>query len=408
MIKFLDQDYLNRLKFNRIEMSKNCFGRWVSVLVLFVGIFLGGFSAFANPLDSVNYPLVEKFPKRPEAKQTNVISPYTNFVTDALRQAEPAVVQINVSRTLTNTVPNVLRPFLGGVRPVPPSAPIIRGVGSGFVIDANGLILTNAHVVDTADVVSVSFQDGRTFDGQVLGADPITDVAVVKIDANKLSVIPIGNSDLVEQGQWAIAIGNPLGLQETVTVGVISAVDRTAQDIGIPDKRIGFLQTDAAINPGNSGGPLLNQQGEVIGINTAIIGQAQGLGFAIPINTARAIANQIITQGKVEHPYIGIRMIPLTSELAQQINKTQNDFKIKTDQGILIVDVTQGSPAAQAGLKVGDVIDNINDRRVRETKVVQALINDNGVNHPLTIELQRNGQQRTVTVRPASLPNQMS
>ncbi|WP_157867382.1 trypsin-like peptidase domain-containing protein [Gloeothece citriformis] len=391
---------------------KSHFWRSLLGLVLFLGICLSGLTAFssplkAEPLDSVDYPLVEKVPNGPEVQPPNLSSLYTNFVTNALKQAEPAVVQINVSRTLNN-LPNVLRPFLGGVRPIPPTAPIIRGVGSGFVIDPKGLILTNAHVVDTADVVSVSFQDGRTFDGEVLGADPITDVAVVKIDARDLAVVPIGNSDLVKQGQWAIAIGNPMGLQETVTVGVISAIDRTASDLGIFDKQIGFLQTDAAINPGNSGGPLLNEKGEVIGINTAIIGQAQGLGFAIPINTASAIAQQLITKGKVDHPYIGIKMIPLTAQIAQQINRSQKDFKINSNEGILIVDVTPRSPAAQAGLQVGDVIQKMNNRPVTETTVVQTIINDNGIEHPLKLEVQRNGQQKTVTVRPEPIPSQVS
>src|SRR5919202_1353056 len=164
---------------------------------------------------------------------------------------------------------------------------IERGTGSGFVIGGDGVILTNAHVVEGADTVNVTLKDGRSFQGQVLGADKVTDVAVVKIEANNVPVVAIGNSDKLLSGEWAIAIGNPLGLDNSVTAGIISATGRSSSDVGVPDKRIGFIQTDAAINPGNSGGPLLNASGEVIGMNTAIIQGAQGLGFAIPINTAK-------------------------------------------------------------------------------------------------------------------------
>ncbi|KYC35426.1 serine protease [Scytonema hofmannii PCC 7110] len=264
------------------------------------------------------------------------VDPESNFVTEAVEKVESAVVQVNVSRALGGDVPDVLKPFLGGVRAAPPSAQILRGIGYGFVIDSAGLILTNAHVVDEADTVTVSFQDGRILKGKVLGKDPVTDVAVIQVQAeNKLPTVVMGDSDKVRQGQWAIAIGNPLGLQETVTVGVISGTERSSVDIGIPDKRIGFIQTDAAINPGNSGGPLLNALGEVIGINTAIIGGTQGLGFAIRINGAAVIAQQLITMGKVEHPYIGIQMVTLNSQVKQQINNAFNSkIQVEDEQGI--------------------------------------------------------------------------
>jgi serine protease Do len=254
----------------------------------------------------------------PEIILDNSISSPTeqvNFVTAVTKIVEPAVVQVNVSRALNGVL---LRPFFGRPPADFPSQPTLQGVGSGFVIDADGLIMTNAHVVNQANTVTISFQDGRLLDGEVLGKDPVTDIAVIKVPANDLPAVKIGDSDRVEQGQWAIAIGNPLGLQETVTVGVISATHRFSRDLGIPDQRIGFIQTDAAINPGNSGGPLLNAKGEVIAVNSAIIGGTQGLGFAIPINTAQKIAQQLITQGKVEHPYIGI-------ELTLSIDKVLNE-----------------------------------------------------------------------------------
>ena len=186
----------------------------------------------------------------------------------------------------------------------PPEQKVQRGIGSGFIISQDGHILTNAHVVERADKVSVVLRDGRRFAGKVLGADPVTDVAVVDIEGTNLPTVKLANSDNIVVGQWAIAIGNPLGLNNTVTQGIISATGRSGSHIGVNDKRLDFLQTDTAINPGNSGGPLLNAQGEVVGVNTAIIGRAQGLGFAIPINTAQRVANQLITTGRVEHPYI--------------------------------------------------------------------------------------------------------
>jgi serine protease Do len=206
-----------------------------------------------------------------------------NFIVAAAEKAGSAVVRIDSSRTFSNRTTR----YGNGV---------MRGIGSGFIIQSDGLILTNAHVVDGADTVTVTLKDGRNFRGRVVGKDEQTDVAVVKIQANNLPSVTIGNSNQLKPGEWAIAIGNPLGLDNTVTVGIISATNRAASDVGAPNRSINFIQTDAAINPGNSGGPLLNQQGQVIGINTAIIGHAQGLGFAIPINTAQQIANQLIAR----------------------------------------------------------------------------------------------------------------
>ena len=196
-------------------------------------------------------------------------------------------------------------------------------------------------------------------------------------------------------------------MQETVTVGVISATARSGSDIGVSDKRIGFIQTDAAINPGNSGGPLLNARGQVIGINTAIIGGAQGLGFAIPIDTAQQIAQQLITQGKVQHPYLGIQMVPLTPEIKQKINNNPNsDIRVTADQGIVIVGVVEGSPADAAGLRPGDIIQSINNQPVTKAEDVQQLLDKSGVGSQLQIALQRNTQTLELVVTPKALPAQ--
>lgn len=330
-----------------------------------------------------------------------------NFVTAALNKAEAAVVQVNVSRSLagTRSVPGPLKPFLGGGQPVPSNSRVVRGIGSGFVIDSDGLLLTNAHVVNEADTVTVSFQDGRILEGQVLGKDPVTDVAVIQVQAENLPTVTLRDSDTVRQGQWAIAIGNPLGLQETVTVGVISGIERSSAAIGIPDKRVGFIQTDAAINPGNSGGPLLNAAGDVIGINTAILQGAQGLGFAIPINTAQQVAQQLITTGQVEHPYIGVQMATLNAQVKQFINTSPNsDMQVEADQGILVVQVQRNSPAAKAGVRAGDVIQRVADQPVTEATKVQRLIETVGVGGKLPVTLQRNEQTVELIIQPEQLP----
>jgi S1-C subfamily serine protease len=283
----------------------------------------------------------------------------------------------------------------------------VRGTGSGFIFNAGGQILTNAHVVDGADTVSVRLKDGRTFEGKVLGQDLVTDVAVIQIQANDLPAVTIGNSDVLQPGEWVIAIGNPLGLDNTVTAGIISATDRSASDVGVPDRRVGFIQTDTAINPGNSGGPLLNARGEVIGMNTAIISGAQGLGFAIPINTVQNIAQQLVTKGAVEHPYLGVQMVTLTPEVKQQLEiESGGQIKVAADQGILIIRVVPDSPAARAGLRAGDVIQTINNQPVTTTEQVQQIVESSSVGSQLQVQVQRNGQTAQVAVRLASLPVQ--
>ncbi len=334
--------------------------------------------------------------------------PETSFITRAVERSEEAVVQVNVSRNLGGNIPDIFRPFAGGPMGASPGR-VLQGLGSGFVINSDGLILTNAHVVSQADRVTVTLQDGRILEGEVLGADPVTDVAVIQVQAENLPVVTVGNSDKVRQGQWAIAIGNPLGLQETVTVGVISGTERSSMAIGVPDKQVGFLQTDAAINPGNSGGPLLNSKGEVIGVNTAIIGGAQGLGFAIPINTAEAIAEQLIAEGKVEHPYIGVQMVALNPTIAQQINQSPNtNIRVEQEEGILVLDVARGAPAAKAGLRSGDVIQAINGQPIHEAPEIQRIINEAGVGGKVEMNVARGDRTVALTVKPETLPNQHS
>ncbi len=331
-----------------------------------------------------------------------------NFIATAAQRVGPAVVRINATRKVPNPISDalknpLLRRFFGEDEQPIPEERIERGTGSGFILSQDGELLTNAHVVADTETVQVTLKDGRTFEGKVVGVDSVTDVAVVKIPGNKLPTVRLGNSQNLIPGEWAIAIGNPLGLDNTVTIGIISATDRTSAQVGVPDKRVSFIQTDAAINPGNSGGPLLNAQGEVIGVNTAIRADAQGLGFAIPIETAARIANELFTKGHVEHPFLGIEMTDLTPAKKQQINQ-ENQLNIQQDVGIVIKTVLENSPAKQAGLRPGDVIQKINRKPVITTAQVQKLVESSTVGDILQIEVNRNGQTQTFKVQSGVYP----
>jgi len=330
----------------------------------------------------------------------------TNFVTAVVDEVSPAVVRVNVKRVVDTEVPDIFNNpfferFFGDSIPRRSQKRVKEGLGSGVIISSDGQILTNAHVVNKADQVTVALKDGRTLDGKVLGTDPLTDIAVIDIDAENLPTVSLGNSENVKPGQWAIAIGNPLGLNETVTVGVISATGRPSSAIGVSDKRVDFIQTDAAINPGNSGGPLLNARGEVIAINTAIIGQAEGLGFAVPINTAKDISQQIIETGEVVYPYVGIRMVTLTPEIKQRLPQ---ELQIAADSGVLVVETVQGSPAREAGLKPGDIIREINGKPVQKSEQVQRLIQEQAVGDRVSMLIERKGETQEITVQLEQLP----
>lgn len=333
-----------------------------------------------------------------------------NFIALAVEKVGPAVVRIDASRKVSNDLPAafknpLFRRFFGDDLPEPQER-VERGTGSGFILSTDGQILTNAHVVAGTDTVEVTLKDNRTFQGKVVGTDPVTDVAVIKVDANNLPMVKLGQSKTLIPGQWAIAIGNPLGLDNTVTAGIISAIGRSSSQVGVPDKRVSFIQTDAAINPGNSGGPLLNDQGEVIGINTAIRADAQGLGFAIPIETAQRVAEQLFAKGKVEHPFLGIQMADLTPTLRKELSE-EPDFKVKInqDEGVLIVRVMDNSPAAQASLKEGDIIQKIDGQQVKSAADVQSRVENSRIGQSLQMEILREGQPKTIEVRPGAFPN---
>ncbi|MCG6138652.1 MAG: trypsin-like peptidase domain-containing protein [Nostoc sp. LLA-1] len=331
-----------------------------------------------------------------------------NFIASAVQQVGPAVVRINATRKVANPISDalknpLLRRFFGEDEQPIPRERIERGTGSGFILSENGELLTNAHVVADTDTVQVTLKDGRTFKGKVVGVDPITDVAVVKIPETKLPTVKLGNSQNLIPGQWAIAIGNPLGLDNTVTIGIISATDRTSAQVGVPDKRVSFIQTDAAINPGNSGGPLLNAQGEVIGVNTAIRADAQGLGFAIPIETAARIANELFTKGRAEHPFLGIEMTDLSPTTRRELNR-EKDLDIQSETGVVIKGVMDNSPAQEAGLLPGDVIQKINGRPVKIAAQVQKQVESSTVGDILKVEVSRSGKIQTFKVQSGTYP----
>ncbi len=337
-----------------------------------------------------------------------------NFVSKVVQDVGPAVVRINASRTVATNQQNIpsffndpfFREFFGGQIPQPqrPNQKIQQGTGSGFIISDDGKIITNAHVVEGANQVTVNLKDGRVLEGKVLGSDSLTDLAVIQIQAENLPVVQLGNSDDLIIGEWAIAIGNPLGLDNTVTTGIISATGRSSSQIGVGDKRLDFIQTDAAINPGNSGGPLLNAKGEVIGINTAIIKNAQGLGFAIPINRAAEIGQTLIAEGKVEHPYIGISMVSLNDQTKPRLNQQSQGLNLTNEEGVLIVRVMPNSPAQKAGLKSGDIIKSIEGVEVKESSQVQRQVALRKVGGELILNLNRDSQDIDVSVQLGVLP----
>jgi serine protease Do len=332
-----------------------------------------------------------------------------NFVVGVVQKVGSAVVRIDSARTVSSQRSPELedpffRRFFGDRVPSQPRQRVERGSGSGFIINSSGQILTNSHVVNGADIVTVTLKDGRSFNGKVLGEDPVTDVAVINIDAKNLPTLGLGNSDALQPGEAVIAIGNPLGLNNTVTSGIVSATGRSSRDIGASDKRVDYIQTDAAINPGNSGGPLLNVRGQVIGMNTAIISGAQGLGFAIPINTAQRIAQELIANGKVEHPYLGIQMVTLTPEIRERIiNELGDRINLTADKGVLLINVVPRSPAAIAGLRSGDVIRSINNQPVNSIEEVQKIVENSKIGTPLPMQIERNGQITPIAVSPAPL-----
>ena len=294
-------------------------------------------------------------------------------ITEAQRTAEEETI-IRVARTATPAVVSVSRR---------------GGSGSGVIVRADGIIITNAHVVGTARNVEVRTADGRTFTGTVLGTDEDVDTAIVRISARNLPVAPLADSDRLEVGQLAIAIGNPLGLERTVTRGVVSAINRDPRGVDIA---AGLIQTDAAINPGNSGGPLLDSSGRVIGINTAILAGTTGLGFAIPINVAVDVMEQIVATGRVRRAGLGIGPRDITPEIARY-------FRLPIEEGVVVLSVAPNSAAARAGIEVEDFIVGVDGQKIDSTTALQRILRAKRPGDTVTVDIVRGTERRKVSVR---------
>ena len=345
-----------------------------------------------------------------QSPAANAVLSRQSFVADAVRRSGPAVVTIDTERTVVvpgrQVMPSfpfmdpLLRQFFGlpqGGGAIPPSQRTERGQGSGFIYDPSGLLLTNAHVVEGSTRVMVGLSDGRRVEGTVVGADRVTDLAVVRLGGGGAwPVAPLGNSEALQVGDWVIAVGNPFGLDQTVTLGIVSSLNRNAAKLGITDKRLELIQTDAAINPGNSGGPLLDADGAVVGINTLVrSGPGAGLGFAIPINRARSIAQQLVSKGSVSHAMIGVGLDAVRSSSGAQAS------------GALVRSVMPAGPAARAGLRVGDVITAAADQAVRDPAQLTQLVERNGVGRSMELTVQRQGQTLRLQVTPVELSSLM-
>ena len=307
-----------------------------------------------------------------------------------------------VSKKVTPSVVNISTiSRKKAVRPFPDMPPLFeeffggggrprqdRSLGSGFIISRDGYIVTNEHVVRDAESIRVKLSNDKIHEARIVGADPKTDIAVIKINATDLPAAVLGDSDRLEVGQWAIAIGNPFGLERSMTVGVISATGRS--NVGIESIE-NFIQTDASINPGNSGGPLLNINGEVVGINTAIVAAGQGIGFAIPTNMARPIISQLVDKGKVTRAWLGVSIRPVTEEVAKATG-------LAKPQGALVAELYEGGPADRGGMQPGDIIIAFGGSEVKDPSHLQQLVAEARIGSAVRTTVLRNGNRLVLSV----------
>ena len=368
--------------------------KYLNCFVLFVLIFSN--FRFDTPIHSS------------EALQVTSENPQKqSFVSRALQLSGNAVVTIETERKVLSASEGVFPPeilndryferFFGLRGLQVPRSRIEKGQGSGVIFSKEGLVLTNAHVIEKTDQLIVGLSDGRRVIGNVVGEDSLTDLAVIKLQSKgPWPAAKLGDSDNLKVGDWAIAVGNPFGLENTVTLGIISNLNRDVAQLGISDKRVDLIQTDAAINPGNSGGPLLNFKGEVIGINTLIrSGPGAGLGFAIPINRARKIAKDLITSGRAKHPMIGVT---LSSNIKQKSN-----FLSQRESGAIIKYLMPNGPAEKGGLKVNDLIISINNKKISTPADVVQEINKNNLRSTLKIKILRKNIESIKYIKPIDI-----
>jgi serine protease Do len=352
---------------------------WIVYLVvgIIIGSIIGGiFGTFIVFKSPTLFPWVanQSIGTQTGSNQTTVQVP-TNLV-DIQSQVEEIANKISPAVVKIVSTTQIIDPFFFQIIPQ-------QGLGSGVIIRSDGLILTNNHVIADATKIEVTLSNGKTYKGEVLGTDPTSDLALVKINATDLPAATLGDSSKAKVGEFVIAIGNPYGLDHTVTLGVISAVERNI-DTG-DSTMYGVIQTDAAINPGNSGGPLVNLKGEVIGINTMIYQNAQGLGFAVSSNTAKRVIDSILKTGSVKWPYLGVKVTTMTQELA-------NAYNIKYTEGAFVADVVVGSPAYIAGIRKYDIITAVNDKAIKTSDDLISTIRNYSPNDKVNITVSRNGK----------------
>ncbi|MGC2661486.1 MAG: DegQ family serine endoprotease [Bryobacteraceae bacterium] len=356
-------------------------------------------------------PLALAAGKALDDPQINLLEQENNAYEQIIGSVAPSIVYVRTEQIVkADQSPMLMDPlfrqFFGGPSPQVPSEQKEHALGTGVVFDPNGYIVTNNHVIDHASSIEVMLPDHRMFKGKLVGADPDTDIAVVKIDARGLSAVALGDSSTLHVGDTVMAFGNPFGLNFTVTRGTVSALGRSEGGIeAVQD----FIQTDAAINPGNSGGALVDVRGEMVGINTAILsgdsgpegeGGFIGIGFAIPMNMAKRVMESLVASGKVTRGYMGVTIGPVTEDLAQE-------FKVPDTAGALVQDVAHGGPAEKAGLKPGDVIRKFNGQRINSSNELLAMVANTNPGTPVTLEVLRNGEpvttKLTLEARPPNL-----
>ncbi len=366
--------------------------------------------SFATPYLASHCKAHQLFTNKGASKYSLGPSSKKSFVAEAVSRSAEAIVTIDTERKVFTNYrnfslpPNLLiDPYFQRLFGLPnlqsTESRIERGQGSGIIFSSEGLVLTNAHVVEKTDYLTVGISDGRRVTGRVVGQDSITDLAVIRLDGEGTwPQAIIGNSDKINVGDWAIAVGNPYGLEKTVTLGIISNLNRNVSQLGISDKRLNLIQTDAAINPGNSGGPLLNSEGEVIGINTLVrSGPGAGLGFAIPINKAIEIANQLVIKGKAIHPMIGVNL--------SRLEVSRNQVFNNNSKGVIVVYVLPGGPAEKGGIKVNDIILSINRKDMKKPQDIVDLVNSNGIQNEMEFRLLRNRREFSIKIKPVDISN---
>jgi serine protease Do len=399
-----NRHYNNKLKFMR-NLIRSMSNRAAAVALGGAVVLAGSALAFTQK------PKPEHFTAPPvdETPLSRDVGGHSSFA-PVVKKVAPAVVKVFTTTKMHNTAFNgapdgmddMLRRFFGDQLPGRNprrdfGVPRQQGIGSGVIATKDGYILTNNHVVDGADEVKVALQDGREFTAKVVGRDPKTDVAVIKIDAKDLPAVPMADSDKVEVGDVVLAVGNPFGIGQTVTTGIVSATGR-GNTVGLDYED--FIQTDAAINPGNSGGALVDAEGRLIGINTAILSRSggnQGIGFAIPVNIARDVMGSLVKDGHVTRGYLGV--------MIQDVNPAlEKEFKLKDTQGALVSDVTPKSPAEKAGFQSGDLIVEFNGKKVTDSRHLKLEVARTQPGESVPVKILRDGDTKTLDVTVKELP----